>query len=213
MSEFYGIDISSFNSVVNYDLIAKEQDFVFIRAGGADNKNPYGFYKDRKFEEYHTQLSKRYVSLGAYYLAAAKFFTPEDGRIQAQNFLGLLRGKNFTMPVVLDLEVPLSGNQKQVTDASIAFLETLEKHGYYAMIYASDISGFIERLELNRLKPFDKWVARYGAGPKNAVPFGIWQYSSTGRVPGINGNVDMNRTTNDYPAIIKSAGLNHLKER
>ena len=213
MNEFYGIDISSFNSVVNYDLIAKEQDFVIIRAGGADNKTPYGFYKDRKFEEYYNQFSRRYVPVGAYYLAAAKFFTPEDGRIQAQNFLGLLRGKNFTMPVVLDLEVPLSGNQKQVTDASIAFLETLESHGYYAMIYASDISGFIERLELDRLGAYDKWVARYGAGPKNAVPYGIWQYSSTGRVPGINGNVDMNRTTKDYPAIIKSAGLNHLEKR
>lgn len=211
MSEFYGIDISSFNTVVNYDLIAKEQDFVFIRAGGADNKNPYGFYKDRKFEEYYKQLSKRYVALGAYYLAASKFFTPEDGRIQAQNFLGLLRGKKFTMPVVLDLEVPLSGNQKQVTDASISFLETLESHGYYAMIYASDISGFIDRLELNRLKKFDKWVARYGSQPQNAVPYGIWQYSSAGRVPGVNGNVDMNGTSNDYPTIIKRAGLNHLK--
>ena len=124
-----------------------------------------------------------------------------------------MRGKNFTMPIVLDLEVPLSGNQKQVTDASISFLETLESHGYYAMIYASDISGFIERLELDRLKAYDKWVARYGCGPKNAVPYGIWQYSSTGRVPGINGNVDMNRTTKDYPAIIKSAGLNHLEKR
>lgn len=213
MNEFNGIDISSFNTVVNYDLIAKEQDFVIIRAGGADNKTPYGFYRDRKYEEYYTQLSKRYVALGAYYLAAAKFFTPEDGRIQAQNFLGLLRGKNFTMPVVLDLEVPLSGNQKQVTDASVSFLETLESHGYYAMIYASDISGFIERLDLERLKKFDKWVARYGCQPKNAVPYGMWQYTSTGRVDGITGNVDINIAYHDYPAIIKRAGLNHLKER
>ena len=213
MNEFNGIDISSFNTVVNYDLIAKEQDFVIIRAGGADNKTPYGFYRDRKYEEYYKELSKRSVALGAYYLAAAKFFTPEDGRIQAQNFLGLLRDKNFTMPVVLDLEVPLSGNQKQVTDASISFMETIESHGYYAMIYASDISGFIERLDLERLKKFDKWVARYGSQPKNAVPFGIWQYSSTGRVPGINGNVDINIAYHDYPAIIKRAGLNHLKER
>ena len=40
MAEYYGIDISSFNRVTNFDLIAKEQDFVFIRAGGADNKTP-----------------------------------------------------------------------------------------------------------------------------------------------------------------------------
>lgn len=213
MGEYFGIDISSFNQVTNYDLIAKEQDFVFIRAGGADNKTPYGFYKDRKFEEYYTQLSKRFVPLGAYYLAAKKFLTVEDGRIQAQNFIGLIRGKKFTMPIVLDMEVPQAGNQKEVTDASVSFLETLESHGYYAMIYASDISGFIDRVELSRLARFDKWVARYGTAPKNAVPYGIWQSSSKGIVPGINGNVDLDRTFNDYPDIITKARLNHLEGR
>lgn len=213
MAEYYGIDISSFNNVTNFDLIAKEQDFVIIRAGGADNKTPYGFYKDRKFETYYHELSSRGVPLGAYYLAAKKFLTREDGRIQAQNFLGLIRGKRFNMPIVLDLEVPSAGNQKQVTDAAISFLETIENHGYYAMIYASDISGFVNRLELFRLARFDKWVARYGSKPKNAVPFGIWQSSSKGKVPGVAGDVDMNMTYNDYPDIITKANLNHLEGR
>ena len=213
MAEYYGIDISSFNRVTNYDLIAKEQDFVIIRAGGADNKTPYGFYKDRKFEEYYNELSSRGVPLGAYYLAAKKFFTAEDGRIQAQNFMGLIRGKKFNMPIVLDLEVPDAGSQTKVTDASVSFLETIESHGYYAMVYASDISGFIDRLDLSKLKRFDKWVARYGSMPKNAVPFGIWQSSSKGIVPGIAGNVDLNVTFNDYPDIITKARLNHLEGR
>lgn len=213
MAEYYGIDVSSFNRVTNFDLIAKEQDFVFLRAGGADNRTPYGFYRDRKFLEYYNELSSRGVPLGAYYLAAKKFFTAQDGRIQAQNFLGLIRGLKFQMPVALDLEVPDADNNREVTDASVSFLETLEGHGYYAMIYASDISGFINRLDLSRLQRFDKWVARYGSQPKNAVPFGIWQRTSKGNVPGIAGNVDMNITYNDYPDIITKARLNHLEGR
>ena len=151
--------------------------------------------------------------MGAYYLAAKKFFTAQDGRVQAQNFIGLIRGLKFQMPVVLDLEVPDAGNDREVTDASVSFLETLESHGYYAMIYASDISGFVDRLDLSRLQRFDKWVARYGSQPKNAVPFGIWQRTSKGNVPGIAGNVDMNITYNDYPDIITKARLNHLEGR
>ena len=52
-------------------------------------------------------------------------------------------------------------------------------------------------------------MAAYGADPgKVPLPYGIWQYSSKGRVPGISGNVDLDIAYKDYPAIIKGAHLN-----
>lgn len=39
-------------------------------------------------------------------------------------------------------------------------------------------------------------------------PYGIWQYSHTGKVNGIEGNVDMNYSYTDYPKMMKIAGLN-----
>ena len=84
----------------------------------------------------------------------------------------------------------------------------MENAGYYCGIYASDVSGFNDRLILSKLDKFDKWVARYGSKPVVVKSYGIWQKSDSGRISGINGNVDLDEAYMDYPTIIKNAGLN-----
>ena len=215
MSQFLGVDLSKFNMVNNYDLICKEYDFAILRAGGSDHgKPPIQFYTDGRYEERYAEFTKRGLPLGAYWVVGHRFTTEADGVINAKKFCQLLRGKKFTMPVFLDYEVPTPEMCHDGTTAAIAFCKQMEKQGYYVSIYASDISGFKDRLELDRLGAFDKWVARYGgSAPKYVPTYGIWQYTSTGHVDGITGNVDINIAYHDYPAIIKRAGLNHLKER
>lgn len=215
MSEYLGVDLSSFNMVNNYELICKEYDFAILRAGGSDNGNPpVGFYTDRRFESRYQEFYRLGLPLGAYWVVGHRFNTEADGVINAKKFCQLLRGKKFTMPVFLDYEVPTPAMRHDGTTAAIAFCKQMEKQGYYVGIYASDISGFKDRLELDRLGAFDKWVARYGgSAPKYVSKYGIWQYTSSGIVNGVSGKVDINIAYNDYPAIIKRAGLNHLKER
>lgn len=215
MSEFLGVDLSKFNMVNNYDLICKEYDFAILRAGGSDHgKPPIQFYTDGRYEERYAEFTKRGLPLGAYWVVGHRFTTEADGVINAKKFCQLLRGKKFTMPVFLDYEVPTPEMRHNGTTAAIAFCKQMEKQGYYVGIYASDISGFKDRLELDRLRAFDKWVARYGgSAPKYVPTYGIWQYTSSGHVDGITGNVDINIAYHDYPAIINRAGLNHLKER
>ena len=85
----------------------------------------------------------------------------------------------------------------------------MEAAGYYAMIYGGDIFSFKDRLNLDRLDEFDKWVARYGSEPQYVKEYGIWQYSSTDYVDGITENtVDKDVAYKNYPEIIKNAGLN-----
>lgn len=58
------------------------------------------------------------------------------------------------------------------------------------------------------LSAYDVWEAAYTSKDTAAVVNGIWQYTSKGSVPGITGNVDLNVSYKNYPAIIKAAGLN-----
>lgn len=79
-----------------------------------------------------------------------------------------------------------------------------EEAGYYAAIYASK-SWFDTKLNSSRLNRFDKWIAWWNKGAsfdKNI--YGLWQYTSTGSVNGISGNVDMNEAYKDYPSIINN---------
>ena len=215
MSEFLGLDLSRFNNVVNYDLICKEFDFVILRAGGSDDGNPpVKFYNDRYFNTYYNEFRKRGIAIGAYWVVGHRFTNEADGVINAQKFCECLRGKHFDMPLYLDYEVPTPAMKHDGTTAAIAFCRQMEKHRYYTGIYASDISGFKDRLELDRLTLFDKWVAKYGGGAPNYVPkYGMWQYTSKGHVDGVSGNVDINIAYLDYPKLIKGLGLNHLNEK
>lgn len=203
-----GIDISHWNKVINYDRIASAVDFVILKAGGSDGRNKKQ-YRDVCFEKNYQALHERGVPLGAYYFVGRHCINGSVGRYDADHFLSLLNGKQFEYPVVCDLESTSTKDRAGATEAVIEFCNTLEKNGYYAMIYASDVSGFIDRLELGKLTRFDKWVARYGNKPKFVKDYGIWQRSSKGHIDGLAGYIDLDEAYIDYPAIMKRKHLNN----
>ena len=200
-----GIDISRWQGNIDWKLVKESGvEFVILKAGGSDD----GFYEDSKFQENYEEAKNNGIPVGAYYYVGPNCTSAEDGKADAERFLNILNSKTFEMPVVLDFESTSPSDRDGATDAAIAFCEVLENAGYYVAIYASDISGFKDRLDIDRLSEYDKWVARYGSEPQYVNDYGIWQFTSEGLVPGISGNVDMNIAYKDYPSIIKAAGLN-----
>lgn len=214
-----GIDVSHWQRDIDWKKVKDSGiDFAIIKAGGSDSSNG-SYYTDATFESNYKKAKAAGVSVGAYWFVGKNFITIAEGKAQAEYFLKLLKGKYFDYPVVVDVEVTAPSNSEQATVATIAFCDALEAAGYYAMVYASDVSGFKERLNLDRLVRFDKWVARYSAAnsanvtkkPEVVTNYGIWQYTSKGKVDGIGGNVDMDYAYQDYSEIIKRVGLNGYK--
>lgn len=208
MAGYKGIDLSHWNDIVDYKAVAEQVDFIILKAGGSD----CGFYEDSKFHKRHLLFEALGVDLGCYYFVGQHFYGYDNGKEDAKRFIHIIDKKKFTYPVVLDIESTLPKRKEEATEACIGFCDELESAGYYAMIYASDVSGFKDRLILDKLKRFDKWVARYGSEPK-IVPvddYGIWQKSSSGHLAGIIGRVDLDVSYRSYPSIIKRAGLNNL---
>ena len=92
------------------------------------------------------------------------------------------------------------------------FLEMIQSAGYYAMFYSSAdwLNNWVYPVQL---KAYDKWVADVRTGrsaPGFGGAYGIWQHSWTGRIPGNDFDIDLNRAYIDYPALIRNAQLNHL---
>lgn len=199
-----GIDLSKHNKVYDWPAVAKAVDFVILRAGGDYNKK----YKDSKFELYYNACKMYDIPVGAYYDCGKEFYSADKGRECAQHFLNLLSGKQFEYPVFMDIEVTPAKYKKLITDASIAFCDTMQDRRYFVGIYASDISGFMERLQYDRIKQYTAWVARYGKTPEYVKAYGLWQYSSTGRIAGIEGNVDQDIAYFKYPEVMKGGHFN-----
>lgn len=200
-----GIDVSRYQGVIDWKKVQEDGiEFAIIKAGGSDD----GFYTDSKYETNYNNAKAVGMPIGAYYIVGPLCISREDGIADAKRFLKMLEGKTFEYPVYIDLETTSPATKTGTTDAVIGFCQTMEAAGYYCGIYASDISGFKDRLELSRLTAFDKWVANYISQPGYVGSYGMWQRSSQGRVNGITGNVDIDESYLDYPAIIKVNGLN-----
>lgn len=201
-----GIDVSHWQGAIDWSKVkASGIQFAIIKAGGSDA----GFYKDSRFEANYSGCKSAGIHVGAYYFVGKGCTSKANGEADARRFIEQMKGKQFDMPVYIDFEAPSASNVNGNTQAVIGFCKVLENAGYFAGIYASDISGFKERLHASALKQFTWWVARYGSKPVFATAsLGIWQYSSTGKVTGINGNVDMDICYVDFPSTIKSKGFN-----
>ena len=121
----------------------------------------------------------------------------------------------FELPVAVDIEdeVQKPLGKAALTNLTAYMLSTVESWGVYALLYTGLWFGstFLY-MGGAALKPYDVWLAAYRKEkPEPGWPFGMWQYTSAARVPGVSTNVDMSHAYKDYAAIIKRAGLGAVK--
>ena len=82
-------------------------------------------------------------------------------------------------------------DRETLTDCAVTFCQAIEEAGYRSMVYFnSHISR--ELLELQRLREYPFWLAQYREAMDYEYRVDFWQYTETGAVPGISGNVDIN---------------------
>lgn len=190
-----GIDVSVYQPNIDWAKVkASGRTFAIIKAGGSE----CGRFEDRTFRYNYEQARANGIKLGCYFFGGKGFTSAAAGSADADYFLQIISGKLFEYPCYIDLELPTAVTRDGNTDACIAFCEKVKAAGFIPGIYASDISGFKDRLDINRLGAYDKWVARYGSEPKYVKEYQVWQYTSDGSVPGIYGRVDLNYSEKDY---------------
>ena len=201
-----GIDVSKWQGSINWAKVAADGvQFAIIKAGGSDAGKPY---TDKNFLSNIIGAATNGIHIGAYYFVGKSCTSAKEGQANALRFYDIIKNVVLDYPVYIDFEAPDRATKTGNTEACKAFCAQMEALGYYVGIYASDISGFKERLDISQLGAYDKWVARYGSEPKYATRFGIWQYSSKGKVNGIRGNVDLDYSKHDYAKIIREKHLN-----
>ncbi len=190
-----GIDVSHYQGSIDWSKVkAAGVEFAFIKATQGTAYSKVDYFRNNAPVALGSGLE-----VGAYHYGT--FSTVPEAITEARYFLSVVKDFKLTYPLVLDLEENKQGvNKQQLTDAAIAFLEVLENSGYFAMLYTG--KNFLEtQLDESRLKSYALWIARYNKElGRNAD---IWQFTSSGKVPGISGNVDMNISYRDFAAEIR----------
>ena len=202
------MDVSRWQGSIDWDVVkaSGKIDGVMLRALGYKGGKPY---VDSTFERNYAACAARGIPVGVYFWLGS---TVVGGMVDLTAMLrSVLEGKTFQLPIAIDVEDP---KLKVLTPAELSALVRLyaaeiERWGLYAMVYT--YSNFADTaLDMDALIAYDHWIADY-RGKRPTRKHGMWQYTSTGHVAGIDGPVDLSRAYKDYPAIIKKAGLGKMK--
>lgn len=202
-----GIDVSMYQSYVNWDKVKKEGnvDFAIIRAG----YGKYASQEDPYFDINMQNARAAGIDCGAYWFSYA--LTPEDAVLEAKAFLSVIKGYQFEYPVVFDMEYEKQAklSREQASAIAEAFCSTMEKEGYYVSVY-SYVSFLNDMFTDTIFEKYDVWAAHFNVSKPSFTRsyYGMWQYSSTSRVPGIDGNVDADYAYRDFPYLMKQFSLN-----
>lgn len=204
------IDISYWNSdsISSWSKIASDIDAIILRLGFAYTASKK-MEEDDSFADYYAAAKKYNIPVGVYYFGAAT--TAGEASREADFVISLLKKYNckLEMPVYYDLETEdqVDLTQAECTEVARTFCDKLKAAGYFVGIYCNKYFARDE-LYASRLSDYHFWIAEYNSSCTYNGAYGMWQYTETGRVSGIDRVCDKNYCYYDYPSYIKANGLN-----
>ena len=188
---YQGIDVSSWQGSIDFAQVRNAGiDIVYMKSSEGRS------YIDPYFERNYQNAKANGLKVGFYHYVTAR--TVEQAREQANFFASVISGKEPDCRLAMDFESFGNLSVNQINEISKVFLETLQNAtNKEVLIYSNSYSA---RTIFSRdLAIYPLWVANYGVsepgGNDKWATWVGWQYTSTGRVAGISGNVDRNQFT------------------
>ena len=191
-----GIDVSEYQGEIDWEQVKQAGiDFAFIRIGYRTYGDGIITY-DSAFRRNIEGAQEAGIKVGAYFYSQAT--NADEAVEEADAVIDALAEYDITYPVVYDWELVYHDNARTddvsveaLADCCVSFCERVKDSGYTPMIYQNTGTA-THKLDLPRIKDYDFWLAEYGDQPSYYYDFKIWQYSNTGSIPGVEGEVDLN---------------------
>ena len=197
-----GIDVSRFQKDINWEKVAGAGiDFAIIRAG-IRGTTEGKLVEDDCFTANMKGAIANGIDVGVYFYSQA--VNEKEAQEEVQMLLDMIEPYDVKYPVVIDVESAESDNARTAklsTDEYEAVVKTfcdmVDKAGYKPMVYGN-VKSFTLLMNTDFVQQYNTWIAYYGVPLYYPYHFDIWQYSSSGKVPGIEGKVDLNICITDY---------------
>lgn len=205
-SILHGIDVSQWQGKIDWTKVkAAGIDYAFIRVG----YRGYGkagtlssATKDTYFDTNMKNAIAAGVNVGVYIFSQAT--TVKEAQEEADYILKYISGYPVSMPLIMDYEYASDASdggrvktaklsKTAATNICLAFCNRIAESGYTPMVYANK-SMLTDQLNAQAITNanYRVWLANYTTQTTYTGKYDFWQYSSTGKVNGISGNVDMN---------------------
>lgn len=191
-----GIDVSKYQGKIDWKAVKEDGvEYAFVRLGLRGYESGK-IVLDEYYEKNMRGANEAGVKAGVYFFTQA--ITEEEAIEEAEFVIENLADYDVPYPVVMDVEMITSGNgrannlsMEERTKICIAFCETIKNAGYTPMIYGN-VKCFVKMLDMTQLEDYEKWYAFYDDYLYFPYDVSVWQYSESGSVAGIKGDVDLN---------------------
>ncbi|MCR5557656.1 MAG: glycoside hydrolase family 25 protein [Butyrivibrio sp.] len=197
-----GIDVSRFQGKIDWKKVAESGiDFAFIRVG-LRGTSEGKLLVDDMFETNIKGAIENGIKVGVYIYSQA--LNEEEAKEEARLVLDNIEPYNITYPVVIDIESAdsetartneLTSDEYEIVAKT--FCDMVKSAGYEPMIYGN-VKSFTLLMDAEDVDEYGIWIAYYGTPLYYPYHFNVWQYSSTGKINGIDGHVDLNICITDY---------------
>ena len=196
-----GVDVSFYQKDIDWQAVAADGiDFAIIRLGYRGYTEG-GLNMDQQFERNLQGALDAGLEVGVYFFSQA--VTPQEAEEEADYILAALDGAALAYPIAFDWEPITSGHQARTEDVdgqtltrcAAAFCARIQGAGYEAAVYFNQNQGYFS-YDLRELTDYTLWLAEYDTAPDFYYCFDLWQYTHTGAVAGIEGDVDLNLDLN-----------------
>ena len=193
-----GIDVSSFCGDIDWQRVKNAGvTFVMVRLGGRGYGDEGALYSDDRAVEYISGAQAAGIHTGGYFFSQAT--NADEAKEEARYCQELLGDLRLDYPLAYDLEFIENDTARtdgmtveQTTDCARAFCDEAKALGYEPMLYFSESSEPSAKYDLNKLSDCELWFSEYSDAPTFPYNFGMWQYSNTATVDGVENNVDLN---------------------
>lgn len=192
-----GVDVSFYQQDIDWQAVAADGiDFAIIRLGYRGYTEG-GLMMDERFETNVQGALDAGLEVGVYFFSQA--ITPEEAEAEAAFVLHAIEDYEITGPIAFDWEPITSGQNARtdgmtgevLTQCAKAFCAQVAQGGYEPAVYFNQDLGYLH-YDLRELTDYTLWLAEYDQKPDFYYHFDLWQYTHTGTVAGIEGNVDLN---------------------
>lgn len=181
-----GLDVSVWQGEIDFAQVkAAGRSVVYIRAGE-------GLFEDRRFQENARHAREAGMKVGFYFFVTAA--DAAQARQQAEYFAELIRHVPYDCRPAVDFEQYGHLSQPILNQIAQTFARTLEEKTGIVPLFYTNVSS-VETIWEESLTRYPLWIAEYG--PSEPSSLGHWrtwagfQYRDNGRVPGIQGPVDL----------------------
>ena len=194
-----GIDVSKWNGTIDWTAVRNAGvDFVIIRCGYRGSSKG-ALIQDSAFETNIRGAISAGLKVGVYFFSQA--VDNSEALEEASMVLEMIRNYRISYPIFLDVETSGGRGDRidRATRTSVCrtFCETIQQAGYTAGIY-SNKNWLEEKIDAGALGAYKIWLAQYTSAPTYTGRYDMWQYKATGRISGVNGDVDLNTSYLGY---------------